>query len=176
MPVAATPTDDTRETALHRYKQVFETIDGFNRSIDELDSLITEAKITVEEHNVRLKESRSKLKDLEELRAGAEKSLLRFLRPKNGEFMPLFDQMDEADEDVHGKNAADWRSEPINVLLISPRSIELLNAADIVLVGQLQDKMLDGGRDWWKAIEGLNEGIAAAIADGISEFINKRSK
>jgi hypothetical protein len=158
----AVETEQSEEISLERYQAYFGAIDGFNRSIDELESQITEAKIVVEEHKVRLKEA-------------AQKSLLRFLHPSTREEMPLFDQMDDADEETHGANASEWRSEPITVLVISPTSIELLNNVGILLVGQLQDRMLEGGGNWWNGIEGLNEGIAAAIADGMAEFVNKRT-
>jgi hypothetical protein len=171
----AVETEQSEEISLERYQAYFGAIDGFNRSIDELESQITEAKIVVEEHKVRLSEAKSKLGQLEDLKEAAQKSLLRFLHPSTREEMPLFDQMDDADEETHGANASEWRSEPITVLVISPSSIELLNKVGILLVGQLQDRMLEGGGNWWNGIEGLNEGIAAAIADGMAEFVNKRT-
>ena len=166
---------ESLESKLDRYECYFETIDGFQRSIVDLDDQVTAAKVTVEELKVKLSEARDELKELESLREAAEKSLLRFLHPKNREDLPLFDQMDEADEEIHGEGAADWRTEPITVLRISPKSIELLNDAGILLVGQLQDKMLSGGGLWWQKIDGLTEGASAAIADGMSEFINNRT-
>ncbi len=53
--------------------------------------------------------------------------------------MPLFDRMEEADEELHGKNADEWRKEPIAVLKLSTPSINALIDHDIVVVGQLQD-------------------------------------
>lgn len=174
--IEATTEEVDLQVTLKRYKAYFETIDGYNNAITQLDGEVTEAEIAVEEQKVLLSKVREKLRDLEDMREAAQKSLLRFLNPKNREELPLFDQMDDADEDVHGHNADDWRTEPINALRISPKSIELLNSIDILLVGQLQDKMLDGGQYWWKSIDGLSEAVAAAIADGLAEFINRRSK
>jgi hypothetical protein len=174
--IEATTEEVDLQVTLKRYKAYFETIDGYNNAITQLDGEVTDAEIAVEEQKIKLSKVREQLRDLEDMREAAQKSLLRFLNPKNREELPLFDQMDDADEEVHGVNAADWRTEPINALRISPKSIELLNGADILLVGQLQDKMLDGDQYWWKSIDGLSEAVAAAIADGMSEFINRRSK
>lgn len=173
---ATMATEEDLQVTLRRYKAYFDTIDGYNAAITELDEAATAAEIEVEEHKIKMSKAREKLRDLEDMRDAAQKSLLRFLDPKNREELPLFDQMDDADDELHGANAADWRTEPINALRISPKSIEILNGADILLVGQLQDKMLDGGQYWWKWIDGLSEAVAAAIADGMAEFINRRTK
>ncbi len=122
-----TATTEDQDIKLRRYEAYFETIDNFNGTIADLDKQIIEAELAVEEQKAILKRVRDLLGDLEDAKEATQKSLLRFLDPKNREELPLFEQMDEADEEVHGANAADWRQEPINALRISPKSMELLN-------------------------------------------------
>lgn len=170
------PKKDDKQTTIDRFKSVFETIDGFFVDMEKLDQEITTQRVQVEETRGVYDNAKQKLKDLEALREGAEKSLVRFLRPQPGEILPLFDQMKDADETIHGQGASEWRKEPISALRISGKALELLTAADIYFVGQLQDRVMDDADKWWEKVTGLSEGIAAAIVDGLNEFIFKRSE
>ena len=51
---------------------------------------------------------------------------------------------------------------------------EALIGVDIVLIGQLQDRIMKGP-EWAKDLEGMTEGIAAAIEKKLTEFIEERA-
>lgn len=165
----------SESVALQRFKSVFETIDGFFESMEELDDELLEAKADYEKANAARDAARDRVRELEQMRQVSERSLMRFLRPTAGEVLPLFDQMEPADEEVHGENASEWRKEPIAAIRVSAKALELLTGSDIVLVGQLQDRVLENPHGWWEKVEGMNAGIAAAVVDGLNEFIAKRS-
>jgi hypothetical protein len=50
-----------------------------------------------------------------------------------------------------------------------------LMAADIVLVGQLQDRILKGS-NWHEGLEGINDGMAQAIEMKLNQFIEENTK
>ena len=59
---------------------------------------------------------------------------------------------------------------------LDPRATELLINADVILVGQLQDRIQAASEKWWESIEGLTLPIAAAIADRLNDFINEETR
>ena len=120
-----------------------------------------------------LSKIRDDIKSAKELISGSNDGMIKLIEPGPMAFMPLFDQMEKADPKTHGKNAAKWREEPVSVLRLSPTSTELLYAAEILFIGQLQDRILENPQEWWKSVEGLNLSIAAAIADKLSDFSSK---
>ena len=168
--------NDDRDAALKKYEELFEQLTRFTTSITNQEEEITKAKLDVEEAKLAFEEARDKLRELENARDGAKHSLYRFLSPANGQIMPLFDTMDEADEEVHGKNSTEWRKEPIAALKISLPSLKALTDADIVMVGQLQDRVLDNPQKWWESVAPLNAGTAAAITDRLNNFIFERTQ
>ena len=101
--------------------------------------------------------------------------LLKFIRPGAIDIMPLFDTMEPAEEEVHGHNASDWRKEPVVILDLSSAALRALIDADIVLVGQLQDRILKGDA-WAEDLDGINDGMAQAIEAKLNQFIEERSK
>lgn len=101
--------------------------------------------------------------------------LLKFIRPGSIDIMPLFDTMEPADEARHGTGAADWRKEPITALGLSALAMKALIAADIVLVGQLQDK-ISTGAEWAAGIETITEAIAQAIEAKLDEFVRGKTQ
>lgn len=100
--------------------------------------------------------------------------LLKFIRPGSIDVMPLFDTMDPAEEEIHGVNSDEWRKEPVVVLDLSAAALRALIDADIVLVGQLQDRILKG-EEWAAELLGINEGMAQAIEAKLSQFIEEHS-
>jgi hypothetical protein len=167
--------DDT-QAELDRYRTAFEQIGTFTDAIRFHEDEIKEQMAIVNEAKAAYDTARATLRELEDARDGAKHSLYRFLCPNNGEFMPLFDRMDEADEEVHGKHAADWRSEPVANLKLSVASMQILADADIVVIGQLQDRVLADSRTWFQEFEGLSESAAAAIVDKLNDFIYERTQ
>jgi hypothetical protein len=101
--------------------------------------------------------------------------LLKFIRPGSIDVMPLFDTMETADEEVMGLNADEWRKEPVVVLDLSSAALRALIDADIVLVGQLQDRILKG-EEWAADLAAINEGMAQAIEAKLQQFIDQRTK
>jgi len=81
--------------------------------------------------------------------------------------------MAKAEPKKHGTNAAKWRELPLSELKLSPMSTSLLYEAEILFIGQLQDKILAEPETWWEFIPGLTASIAAAIADKLSDFAKK---
>lgn len=99
---------------------------------------------------------------------------LKFVAPGSIDILPLFDQMEPTDEKKHGENAAEWRQEPITSLKLSALAMHALIAVEIVLVGQLQDRVMKGP-DWAKDLEGISEGMAQAIEAKLHQFIEERT-
>ena len=100
--------------------------------------------------------------------------LLKFIKPGSIDIMPLFDQMDPADEEKHGENSTEWRKEPITSLSLSAAAMRALIGVDVVLVGQLQDLVLKGA-EWHKDMEEINDGMAQAIEAKLHSFIEERT-
>lgn len=76
---ATMATEEDLQVTLRRYKAYFDTIDGYNAAITELDEAATAAEIEVEEHKIKMSKAREKLRDLEDMRDAAQKSLLHLL-------------------------------------------------------------------------------------------------
>jgi hypothetical protein len=81
--------------------------------------------------------------------------------------------MEPADEELHGEGSSEWRKEPIAALGISLPSQIALNAADIIFVGQLQDRVLADPTSWFESIDGISPGAASAITDSLNDFIRE---
>lgn len=171
-----TESKDESGEALRRYEQIFENITCFTDAIANSEEAISKARDKVNEAKSRLDEAKSQLADLESIQDGNKLALYRYLHPKTGEIMPLFDRMAPADEEVHGLNSDEWRKEPIAALKLSLPSLKTLTDSDIVLVGQLQDIVLANRETWWEKLEGLSLGAASAIVDRLNDFIFERTK
>lgn len=148
--------------------------------IQHFSEVVTEAKDQLkilQKEEAELKESlgrvRDDIKSVKELISGSADGMIKLIEPGPVAFLPLFDQMEKADPKTHGKNAAKWREEPVSVLRLSPMSTELLYAAEILFIGQLQDRILEDPQEWWKSVAGLTLSFAAAIADKLSDFASK---
>jgi hypothetical protein len=117
------------------------------------------------------KEATTEAKDIEH---NTVSLLLKFIRPGSIDVMPLFDTMEPADEEVQGKHSTEWRKEPITSLNLSAVAMRALIDCDIVLVGQLQDRILKGN-EWAHGLEGVSEGMAQAIEAKLYQFIDERA-
>lgn len=161
-------------------RQELATMQRFLDRIQHFSEIVAQAKDSLKRlqaEEADLKEELSKVRDdiksVKELISGSNDGIIKLIEPGPMAFMPLFDQMEKADPKTHGKNAAKWREEPVSVLRLSPTSTELLYAAEILFIGQLQDRILEDPQEWWKSVEGLTLSIAAAIADKLSDFASK---
>lgn len=163
------------DMTLEQYSELFDQIHRFTTSIASIDEKIIAQNATVLEAKAKLDDAREKLRELETSRDGAKHSLYRFLNPQTGEIFPLFDTMEVADEEVHGKNSCEWRREPIASLKLSLPAITALTSVDIVMVGQLQDRVLANPDYWFESVPPLNNGTASAIVDRLNDFIFERT-
>lgn len=156
---------ETLRKQLAAYQQVFDEVEMFTDLVRRQDDEVATAN-----------EAMLAAKAAYEARDGTKHSLFVFLRPGPMEILPLFDRMAPADEAKHGAHSEEWRKEPLSALRLSLVATGFLTAADVIFVGQLQDRVQDEPEDWWCAIDGLNSATAAAIADRLNDFIFERSK
>ena len=116
---------------------------------------------------------RTELRSLKNLISSSNDGMLSLIEPGPANFLPLFDRMEKAEPKTHGKNSMVWREEPIAVLRLSPVASNALTSADILFIGQLQDRIVGDRENWWKEIDGLTEAIALAVADKLDDFAKK---
>ncbi|TWU66471.1 hypothetical protein [Crateriforma conspicua] len=162
--------------ALKKYESVFDEIGRFLSVIDSSESELKEAESKAADAKAALDKARSRVQEIRDLRDGAKHGLYRYLAPADGrEVLPLFDRMEPADEEVHGVNSDQWRKEPIAALKLSLPAQIALTEGDIMLVGQLQDRVLNDPDKWWEKVSGLTHGMAAAITDRLNDFIYERT-
>ena len=167
---------DTLQKLVEKYEEVFDEVTGFIRLIGlQEEEIETRARAMVEAKE-KYEAARDELSAAKEGRDGTKHALFVFLRPGPTKILPLFDRMEQADEEKHGANAEEWRKEPISALRLSLVVTNVLTAADVVFVGQLQDRVQEDAAGWWEKIEGLTAPMAAAVADKLNDFIAERSE
>lgn len=162
---------DDLKGKLAMYEEVFGEIEGFTTLVTNYDSEIAEAKGKCAEAKDAYEAEKTNLNELEGLREGTKHMLYRYLAPGVEQILPLFDTMEKADDSKHGLGSAQWRKEPLSALRTSPAAIRRLNDADIILIGQLQDRVQEKPNDWFKAIEGMSAPMAASIVDRLNDFL-----
>lgn len=171
---SATPDDvESLKRRLAMYEGLFEEIERFTELLDEQDREIAELAGKAAAAKQEYEDRRDELREAKDAREGTEHSLFMFLRPGPGKIMPLFDRMEPADDDKHGTNSSEWRKEPIAALRLSLVASTALATADILFVGQLQDRV-QADNQWWEKVEGLTNPMAQAIADKLNDFINEQ--
>jgi preprotein translocase subunit SecA len=161
---------DNRTQAMEKY---IAEIDRFATILrdqqEEITVLVRDAAIAKDEYE-RKKDA---VREAKESEHNTVSLLLKFIKPGTIDLMPLFDQMDTADEEVHGENSTEWRKEPISALKLSAMAMRYLIEADIVLVGQLQDRVMKGS-DWAKDLD-IADGVVQAIEAKLHAFIEERT-
>lgn len=157
------------------YEEVFGEVQHFIDLIARQESEISEAHAAMLEAKATYDKRREDLSAAQDSRDGTKHALFMFLRPGPAEILPLFDRMEEADEERHGTNADEWRREPISALRLSLAATNFLTAADVIFVGQLQDRVMADPHAWWESIDGLGAPVAAAIVDRLNDFISERT-
>lgn len=145
-------------------------IDRFAVCLRETQERITELERDCAEKREAFEAAKAAVREEKDLEHSAVTMLLKFIAPGKLETFPLLDKMEPADEDKHGSGSAEWRKEPISVLRLSAAATAILVAADVVLVGQLQDAML-ANRDWWTKIDGMSAGVADAVELKLNQYI-----
>lgn len=162
---------EAAQAALDKYESMFAEIDEFlqfvHRERDELKEADARVAATKSEYDAAKAEATA----LRDTISGAKDALFKLLEPGVMKFMPLFDRMEPADKELHGEHADEWRRDPISALRLSPNAAAFLIDADIILVGQLQDRVLANPFEWHDSVPGLTLGIAAAIKDRLNDYI-----
>lgn len=170
------PTDpETLGKLLDQYEQVFGEVEHFVELIARQDSEIGEAQAAMYAAKEKYETARDELTQARESRDGTKHALFMFLKPGPSEILPLFDRMEPADEEKHGAHSDEWRKEPVAALRLSLIATNLLAAADVLFVGQLQDRVQAKPDAWHEQIEGLTAPMAAAVADKLNDFIAERT-
>lgn len=165
----------TLQKRIDAYEQVFDEVQHFIDLIHKQDGEITEANVVMLAAKEEFERTKDLLSQARDARDGTKHALFMYLRPGPSEILPLFDRMEEADEEKHGANSTEWRKEPISALRLSLVATNFLTAADVIFVGQLQDRVQADGEGWWEKIEGLTAPVAAAVADRLNDFINEKT-
>lgn len=149
-------------------------LDRFANQLRETQSRIVELQNDCNAKREAFEAAKAAVKEERDVEHSTVTMLLKFVTPGSVETLPLFDQMEPADEEQHGLNATEWRKEPITALRLSAVAVQCLVASDIVLVGQLQDRVLGDPESWWRQIEGLSSGLADAIQTKLSTYIEEQ--
>lgn len=168
------------EQELADTKAELATVHRFLDKVQKFSDVIEEAKTELfhfreeeEELDRRLKNLREKIRVVKDQIACANDGMLAMLEPGPVKFMPLFDKMEKASTAKHGQNASKWRELPVSSLRLSPSATTFLYEAELLFIGQLQDRILESPETWWEKVSGLTAPIAAAIADKLSDFVSR---
>ena len=176
------PTDETIRLSeeLAQVREELATVNRFLEKIHVFSVVMSDAKATLkelkeEEREVadHLSEIRDRIKSLKDSISSTSDGMIALIEPGPVKFMPLFDRMEKASPQKHGTNAVKWRELPLSALRLSPTSTSALYEAEILFIGQLQDKVLADPEGWWKDVPGITAPIAAAIADKLTDFSKK---
>lgn len=177
---AETQTGGSLVEQLEAARSELATVNRFMEKVQQFSTLVGDAKTTLKKMQAEEREAAEKLADLrDQIKAIkdtisiASDGMIQLIEPGPMKFMPLFDQMEKASPKKHGTNSAKWRELPLSELRLSPLSTSLLYEAEILFIGQLQDRVLADPETWWESITGLTAPIAAAIADKLSDFAKK---
>lgn len=163
---------ENRTAALERY---IAEIDRFATLLRDSQQSIAALEHDQAEKKEAYEGAKSAVKEARDVEHATVSLLLRFVRPGSPEVLPLFDTMQPAVEKTHGAGAKQWRKEPIAVLGLSGLAMSALIAADVVLVGQLQDLMLADPEEWYGEIDGISQGMAEAIAAKFAAYVAERT-
>tara|TARA_R110002049_G_scaffold59417_1_gene160657 strand:+ start:1304 stop:1849 length:546 start_codon:yes stop_codon:yes gene_type:complete len=174
----ATKTKTKTQTETAKLKSQLERYEAFFGELDSFINFVREERVSLEtavaaeaEAKAKLEAARDERRQIEGSIAGAKESLYRLVEPGATKFMPLFDRMEPADPEKHGEHASEWRKKPIAALRLSPIAAKALVDADIIVIGQLQDAVLESPHDWYDRIDGINPAMAAAIVDKLNDFV-----
>lgn len=160
-------------TELATVNRFLEKVQTFSNVVGDAKAELHKLKQREREDAESLAELREQIKSLKQSIESASDGMIALIEPGPMKFMPLFDQMEKASTKKHGTNAAKWRELPLSELRLSPAATSILYEADILFIGQLQDRVLDNSEGWWNEIKGLTAPIAAAIADKLADFAKK---
>lgn len=162
------------KSQLEKYESFFGELDTFIEFTRERRDELVEAIAEEAKLKAQYAEAKERRQTLESSISGAKDALFQLVEPGVMEFMPLLDRMEPADPEKHGEHSDQWRTEPIAALNLSPTATRFLIDADIIAVGQLQDRVLASAAEWYMQIEGITAAVAAAIVDKLNDFIYRK--
>lgn len=154
-------------------RRFLEKVQAFSDIMSELKNDLEELRDEESKYDRKLKDVRERIRDVKDQISSASDGMLAILEPGPVKFMPLFDKMEKASVQKHGPNASKWRELPLTALKLSPTSTSLLYEADVLFIGQLQDRIMDDPNQWWESIPGLTQPIAASVADKLADWVAK---
>jgi hypothetical protein len=160
---------------LAQYEQVFGEVSHFIDLIGRQEAEIAEKQQVVYATKEKYESAKSDLAEARDSRDGTKHALFVFLKPGPVKILPLFDRMEKADEKKHGAHSDEWRKEPVSAMRLSLIATSVLTAAEIIFVGQLQDRVQARPADWWDQIDGLTAPMGLAIGDRLNDFIKERT-
>jgi len=163
------------EEALTRMRRYIEEVDRFASLLRDTQSQIVELSRDSAIKKAAYEDAKEAVREAKEIEHNTVSLLLKFIVPGSCDILPLFDRMEEPDEEVHGEHAKEWRSETVAVLKLSAAAMRALIDANIVLVGQLQDRLLADPDAWYGPVQ-ISLGMAEAIAAKLQEFVEERAK
>lgn len=170
------PQIQKRDAALVRYEQVFGQVQRFIDTVGESEKELLEAEREAADAKEKYDQARDRVNVIRDRAQIAKHSLFRYLQPSDGgEVLPLFDRMESADEELHGFNAAEWRADPIASLRLPLPTLIALSEADVLLVGQLQDRIIADEPCWFESIAGLTASSATAISNQLNDFVREKN-
>jgi len=160
---------------LDQYELVLGEVTHFIDLIQRQEAEVAEQQTITYAAKERYDAARDELSAARDARDGTKHALFMYLKPGPTKILPLFDRMEPADEEKHGANADEWRKEPVAALRLSLVATNVLAAADVLFVGQLQDRVQAEPAAWWEKVEGLTAPMALAIADRLNDFITEHT-
>lgn len=163
-----------QEATIAVYRRYVEEVDRFATLLRDSQLEIVELSRELAVKKAAFEDAKAAVSEAKEIEHNTVSLLLKFIIPGSCDVLPLFDRMEEPDEEQHGKHAKEWRKESVAVLKLSSAAMRALIDADIVLVGQLQDRLLADPDSWHEPL-GITLGMAEAIAAKLQEFIQERT-
>jgi hypothetical protein len=165
-----------KKTELDVLRRYVEEVDRFAGLLRQSQESIRELERDEAVKKQAHEDARKARREAEEVEHATVSMLLRFITPGSTDVLPLFDTMQPADERKQGIGAKQWRKDPIAVLGLSAAAMRALMAADIVLVGQLQDLLLADPEAWYAELAEITPGMAEAIAAKFHAYVEEKSE
>jgi len=164
----------TKKSELETLKRYVAEVDRFAGLLRDSQETIGELERDLAVKKAAFDDAKASVREAKEIEHATVSLLLKFVAPGSPEILPLFDTMEPDNEEKQGARAGQWRKEPIAVLKLSAAAMRSLIAADIVLVGQLQDLILADPDEWHEEFDGISAGMAEAIASKFYAFVEDR--
>jgi uncharacterized membrane protein len=165
-----------KKTEIDVLRRYVTEVDRFAGMLRDSQEAIGELKRDAAVKKQASKDADAAVREAQDVEHSTITLLLRFITPGSTEVLPLFDTMEPANENTQGAGATQWRQDPIAMLGLSAAALVALIAANIILVGQLQDRMQADPDEWAAELDGVTSGMAEAIAAKFHAYVQEHSK